>query len=58
LTLFLLIGFFCFITLASENMIGMTGKGSCRIRLSSERDSNCFTNDKYASSRTTLNIGH
>lgn len=38
-------------------MIGMTGKGSCRIRLSSERDSKCFTNDKYASSRTTLNIG-
>ena len=38
-------------------MIGITGKGSCRIRLSSERDSKCFTNDKYASSRTTLNIG-
>jgi len=28
--------------------------GSCRIRLSSKRDSRCFTSDKNASSRTTL----
>jgi hypothetical protein len=31
--------------------------GSCRVRLSSKRDSKCFTNDKNASSRTTLNYG-
>jgi len=49
---------FLFHNPASEFMIGMTGKGSCRIRLSSERDSKCFTNDKYASSRTTLILGH
>jgi len=33
-------------TPTSENVVGMTGKGSCRIRLSSERDSKGFTNDK------------
>jgi hypothetical protein len=41
-----------------KNVIGRAGKGSCRIRLSSERDSKGFTNDKFVSSRTTLFTGH
>src|SRR6266508_4434481 len=42
----------------SESFIGRPERGAVEVRLSSERDSGCFTNDKIASSRTMLIDGH